>query len=78
MNSERIQCVFNHYSNDFPAFCPFRFSAIQLFEWRSAIALALLLLVLGVFADNHDVTLALDDLALLAHRLDGRSHFHVC
>ena len=33
--------------------------------------------MLGVFADNHDVTLALDDLALLAHGLYGRSHFHV-
>ena len=33
--------------------------------------------MLGVLADNHDVTLALDDLALLAHGLYGRSHFHV-
>ena len=33
---------------------------------------ALLLLVLGVLADAHDAALALDDLALLAHGLDGR------
>jgi hypothetical protein len=38
--------------------------------------LALLLLVLGVLADDHDAALALDDLALLAHGLYGRSHFH--
>ena len=31
---------------------------------------ALLLLVLGVLADDHDAALALDDLALLAHGLD--------
>ena len=77
MNSERIQCVFNHYSNDFPAFCPFRFSAIQLLSGALRFPLALLLLMLGVFADNHDVTLALDDLALLAHGLDRRSDFHI-
>ena len=76
MNSERIQCVFNHYSNDFPAFCPFRFSAIQLFNGALRFPLALLLLVLGVFADNHDFALALDDLALFAHGLDTRSDFH--
>jgi hypothetical protein len=34
------------------------------------------LLMLGVFANNHDFALALDDLALLAHGLHGRSHFH--
>ena len=39
-------------------------------------ALALLLLVLRVLADDHDAALALDDLALLAHGLNGRSHFH--
>ena len=39
--------------------------------------LALALLVLGVLADDHDFTLALDDLALFAHGLHGRSHFHV-
>ena len=39
--------------------------------------LALSLLVLGVFANNHDFSLALDDLALLAHGLHGRSDFHV-
>ena len=39
---------------------------------------ALTLLVLGVFADDHDFALALDDLALLAHGLHGRSDFHLC
>jgi hypothetical protein len=33
--------------------------------------------VLGVLADDHDFTLALDDLALLAHGLHGRSYFHL-
>ena len=37
---------------------------------------ALLLLVLGILANDHDAALALDDLALLADGLDGRSHFH--
>ena len=32
--------------------------------------------MLGVLADDHDAALALDDLALLAHGLNGRSHFH--
>ena len=38
---------------------------------------ALLLLVLGILANDHDAALALDDLALLANGLNGRSHFHV-
>ena len=38
--------------------------------------LALLLLVLRVLADDHDTALALDDLALLADRLDRRSNLH--
>jgi hypothetical protein len=38
--------------------------------------LTLALLVLGVLADDHDFALALDDLALLAHGLHGRSDFH--
>ena len=38
--------------------------------------LTLALLVLGVLADNHNAALALDDLALLAHGLNGRSNFH--
>ena len=38
--------------------------------------LALLLLMLGILADDHDPALALDDLALFAHGLNGRSHFH--
>ena len=41
---------------------------------RSALTLALL--VLGVLADDHDFAMALDDLALFAHGLDGRSDFH--
>ena len=38
---------------------------------------ALTLLVLGVLANDHDFALALDDLALLAHGLHGRSYFHL-
>jgi hypothetical protein len=37
---------------------------------------ALLLLVLGILANNHYVALALDDLALFTNGLYGRSHFH--
>jgi hypothetical protein len=37
---------------------------------------ALLLLVLGVFADNHDAAFAFDDLALLANGFHTRSYFH--
>ena len=32
--------------------------------------------MLGVFANYHDLALALDDFALLAHGLHGRSYFH--
>jgi hypothetical protein len=39
--------------------------------------LALSLLVLGIFADNHYLALALDDFALFAHGFDGRSYFHL-
>ena len=38
--------------------------------------LALLLLVLRVLADNHNLALAADDLALLADRLYRRSYLH--
>ena len=41
------------------------------------VRLTLALLVLGVLANNHDFTLALDDLALFAHGLHGRSDFHL-
>ena len=33
--------------------------------------------MLRILADDHDLALALDDLALLADRLDRRPHFHV-
>ena len=33
--------------------------------------------MLGVLANYHDFALALDDLALLAHGLHGRSYFHL-
>ena len=39
--------------------------------------LALTLLVLGVFADDHDAALALDDLALFADGLDRRTNLHL-
>ena len=32
--------------------------------------------MLGVLADHHDNAFSLDDLAFLAHFLDGRFHFH--
>ena len=38
--------------------------------------LALALLMLGVFADNHHAALALDDLALFADGLHRRTDFH--
>src|SRR5918999_1167271 len=41
-----------------------------------AIALTLPLLVSGVLADDEDPSVAADDLALLAHRLDRRSYLH--
>ena len=46
------------------------------FNGLAPAALTLTLLMLGVLADNHDFTLALDDLALFAHGLHGRSNFH--
>jgi len=39
-------------------------------------SLALSLLVLGIFADYHDLALAADDFAFFAHGLYGRSDFH--
>ena len=39
--------------------------------------LALLLLVLGVLADHHDLALAADDLALFTNRLNRRPDLHV-
>ena len=38
--------------------------------------LALLLLVLGVFADYHNMSLTLDDLALFADHFNGRPYLH--
>ena len=32
--------------------------------------------MLRILANDHDAALALDDLALFADRLNGRSHFH--
>ena len=40
--------------------------------------LALLLLVLRIFANDHDAALTLDNLALFADGFNGRSYFHVC
>ena len=39
--------------------------------------LTLLLFMLGVLADHHDLAMALYDLALLAHGLYRRSDFHL-
>ena len=38
--------------------------------------LALSLLVLRIFADDHNAAVAANDLALLAHWFDRRSYFH--
>ena len=38
--------------------------------------LTLLLLMLGVLANNHYFTFSLDDFALFANLLDGRLNFH--
>ena len=38
---------------------------------------ALLLLMLGIFADNHHAAFALDDLAFFTDRLNRRTNFHV-
>ena len=40
------------------------------------VLLALTLLVAQVLADNHDPTMATDDLALVADRLDARLDLH--
>ena len=39
--------------------------------------LTLLLFMLGVLADHHDAAFTLDDLALFADRLHGRTNLHV-
>ena len=63
-----------------PAFIHHLDEILQIFRSENPCACknvsALLLLVLRVFADNHDAALALDDLALFAHGLYGRSHSH--
>ena len=38
--------------------------------------LALTLLMLGIFTDNHDFSLTLDDFALVANLFDRRPDFH--
>ena len=38
---------------------------------------ALLLLVLRIFADDHDAAFSADDFAFIADRFYGRFHFHV-
>lgn len=43
---------------------------------KGLFCLALTLFMLGVLTDYHDFTLALDDFALFAHGLHGRSYFH--
>ena len=42
------------------------------------VCLTLLLLVLGVFANNHDFTFSLYNLAFFADFLNGRFNFHLC
>ena len=72
----------NYFIKDIPDMSSIIFAFQQIFSPRPATdpciaILTLALLVLGVLADNHDFALALDDLALLAHGLHGRSDFHL-
>ena len=46
-------------------------------SFANSAGLALLLLVLGVFANHHDSTFSLDDFALFANLFYGRFYFHV-
>jgi hypothetical protein len=43
---------------------------------RTHIFLALSLFMLGIFADYHDFTMALNDFAFFANRFDRRFNFH--
>ena len=55
----------------------FRLLRTEEADWSEfRLTLTLSLLVLGVLVDDHDFALALDDLALFAHGLHGRSDFH--
>lgn len=63
---------------------PFRFGAylvvslwVGAIRFRDAAKLALALLVTNVLADNHDATVATDDLALVANLLDAWVYLHV-
>ena len=56
--------------------CPAGDTAAPLFTLHFISRSTLSLLMLGVLADHHDFTLALDDLALFAHGLNTRSDFH--
>ena len=48
-----------------------------LFSYLEVRGLALALLVTWVFADDHDSTVAANDLALVANLLDARVYLHV-
>ena len=67
-------CISEHFGDGFRKRCKRGACLSQIVS--GATKLALTLLVLGVFANNHNFALALDDLALLAHGLDARSDFH--
>jgi len=54
----------------------FVFFAYPKSKTRVPYGLALLLLVLGILANNHHVAFSLDDFALFANLLDGRLNFH--
>ena len=45
--------------------------------FSKAVRLALTLLVLGVLANDHYLTMSLNDLALFAYFFDGRLNFHL-
>ena len=61
-----------HVSLRFCIYCAGILKPLQ----RSRFESALLLLVLGVLANDHHATLALNHLALLADGFYGRSYFH--
>jgi hypothetical protein len=59
-----------------PALMPLVLGNIMHFPDQAVSPSTLALLMLGVFADDHDPAFSLDNLALIAHRLHRRSYFH--
>ena len=70
--------ILSSYLSRISAFCinSFRIAAQSLYIQVVSYESALLLLMLRILANDHDATLALDYLALLADGFHGRSYFH--